>query len=631
MREDLPANIVVASHRRSGTHLAIDTIRSNIVGVNSSYLTLETLLPRHKEHIPQDVFEDRRRSAERTVIKTHDFPAMSLFPADGGLHAYVTELMRNSRIVYALRDGRDVMVSFFEYRKKISADMQDVTFSAFLRSPYGGYASPAAHWSAHVQSWLTAENVLPVYYEDMHADFESVVANLAEFLGLPRRAGLFDAVISRNAAAAQASTAVLYRKGKVGDYVNYFSPEDRAFFEREAGAGLALYEEGRQAPRAPAVRRVVPTDRITPVPRPVRFLQINTFYPAYLSDFYASRPDLLEASYNAQIEALLDDGFASSHIFTRPLRSHGFETMQVIANNGVSQGAWLKEQGIAGEGRVDSALATLQQIERFAPDVVYTTDVETLHAGFFRRLKRRPPVIAGWRGFPLPAQTDLSCYDLILTSFDRIFDEARACGARRVERFHPGFPEDSPVLKEPRKVVWDVVISGTVTRQHGRRIQMINMLAEMSRDPAAPFSLGLFMPDASALSPVAQALNRGACWADDMLRLLRSARIVVNIYVDAFGGQPPNMRLIEATGAGSFLLTSHHPGLAAFFEPGDEVETFRTPQELASKVLYFLSQPALCDEMAARAQNRCLRDHGLAKRAAWFADLMRDALARVPS
>lgn len=73
-----------------------------------------------------------------------------------------------------------------------------------------------------------------------------------------------------------------------------------------------------------------------------------------------------------------------------------------------------------------------------------------------------------------------------------------------------------------------------------------------------------------------------------MLRLLRSARIVVNIDTDAFGAQPPNMRLIEAPGAGAFLITSHHPELAKFFTPGEELETFPTPQELASKILYYV-------------------------------------------
>jgi hypothetical protein len=617
--KDLPANIVVASHRRSGTHLAIDTIRSNILGVNPAFLTLETLLPRHKDHQSLEVFEGQRRSGSAAIVKTHEFPDLKIFADDALLQGYATEILRHSRIVYAVRDGRDVMVSFFEYRRKIDAKLKDVSFAEFIRSPYAGYENPAAHWSAHVKAWLSRRDVLPIYYEDMHEDFEGVVARLATFLDLPRRAEIFDAVISRNAAAAQLSTAVLYRRGKVGDHAQYFTPEDNAFFEREAGEGMAAYRERKD--RFAGVS-------IPPTARKPRFLQINTFYPAYLADFYTVRPHLMNAPYVAQIEALLDDGFADSHIFTRPLRAHGFETMQVVANNGISQGAWLREQGLTTTEPVDSAQATLRQIEAFAPDVVYTTDVETLHAGFFRQVKSRPPVIAGWRGFPLQAHTDLSCYDLILTSFDRIFEEAPARGAKRVERFHPGFPENSPVIREPRNISWDVVISGTVTHQHLKRIQTINMLAEMSRDEFAPFSLGLFMPNASALSPLAQSLNRGALWAHEMLRLLRSARIVVNIDVDAFGAQPPNMRLIEATGAGAFLLTSYHPELKTFFTPGEEIETFRTPQELASKILYYLAEPALCDEMGAKAQARCIAEHGLSKRASWFADIMRAALHR---
>lgn len=97
------------------------------------------------------------------------------------------------------------------------------------------------------------------------------------------------------------------------------------------------------------------------------------------------------------------------------------------------------------------------------------------------------------------------------------------------------------------------------------------------------------MPDVSVLPLYVQGLNQGARWADDMLRTLRNARIVVN--VDAFGNQPPNMRLIEATGAGAFLMTPYHPELKNFFEPGVEVETFRTENELLSKLLYYLDNP----------------------------------------
>jgi spore maturation protein CgeB len=625
--QDSPANIVVASFRRSGTHLAIDSIRNNTLGVGARHLTLETLLPSHKEHVGQDPFEMERRSGGCAIIKTHELPDAASFADHPPLRDYVRGLMDDSKVVYALRDGRDVMVSFYEYRKKFDQNLKDVSFSEFLRRPAGGHSNAAAWWSAHVNAWLSRD-VFPLYYEDMHEDFPATLARMAAYLGLPLRSKIFDTVISRNAAAADVSSAVLYRRGQVGDHADYFSADDRMFFEREAGAGMALYQARKGAEKS--ATGGASTEKKAPAsPRAIRYLAINTFYPAYLMDFYTARPNLQDAPYDVQIDALLDDGFCDPHIFTRVLRPRGFETMHVIANNGLSQAAWAKEQGLSNGGKVDGAVATLEQIDRFAPDIVYTTDVETLHSPFFRRLKKRPKVIAGWRGFPLAAQTDLSDFDLILTSFDRIFEEAKARGAKHVERFHPGFPEYSPALKEPRDIKWDVVISGTVTHQHMKRVQMIDMLAEMSLDPAAPFKLGLFMPNVWALSPLAQSMNRGARWGHDMYKLLRDARIVVNIDVDAFGAQPPNMRLIEATGAGAFLLTSHHPELKNFFEPAMEVETFRTPMELASKVLFYLSQPALCDEIATRAQARCLAEHGLVgQRTAWFERLMRDALTR---
>lgn len=357
-----------------------------------------------------------------------------------------------------------------------------------------------------------------------------------------------------------------------------------------------------------------------------RFLQINSFYPLYLRDFYAARPKLRGASWQAQIDALLDDGFSESHIFSRRLKAEGFETFQVAINDMASQSTWMRENGLIAGGDTDFTAVALAQIERIKPDIVYTTDVTALDSRHLKRLKHRPKVIAGWRGFPFVAGADLSAYDLILTSFDRIFTEARALGAKAVERFHPGFAETSPVIATPRTDAFDVVFSGSVTGHHARRIALLNAVADLSA--AERFSFGLFMPDAGMMSPTARALNRPARWGNDMLLCLRNAGVVINIDIDEFGNQPPNMRLIEATGAGAFLLTPDHPELAKFFEPGAEVETFRTPQELIAKIRYYLKEPAARRAIAEKGQQRCLKDHSLAQRTPWFRDLMLKALAR---
>ena len=358
----------------------------------------------------------------------------------------------------------------------------------------------------------------------------------------------------------------------------------------------------------------------------MRFLQINTYYPTYLRDFYAVRPQLMSADYTTQISALLDDGFSDSHIFSRTLQQYGFETFQVAINNPISQNAWLLAEGLPLRPDNKHALTAIEQIEHFAPDIVYTTDVVTLSSALIRQLKTRPLVVAGWRGYPLPNEVDLSAYDLILTSFDRIFEEAKTYGAKSVKRFHTGFPEAIQILDEPREQKWDVVFSGSATPEHKRRIKLLNFLAEISLQQESTFSLGLFVPDATYLSPRAQKLSQPAVWAHDMLRTLRNSKIVVNIDVDAFDAQPPNMRLIEATGAGAFLLTPFHPELERFFKPGVEVETFRNANELVSKIHYYLAVPEAREKIAHEGQRRCLRDHSHSARTEWISDIFRATL-----
>lgn len=264
----------------------------------------------------------------------------------------------------------------------------------------------------------------------------------------------------------------------------------------------------------------------------------------------------------------------------------------------------------------------------FSAAVCISTDCITFDSRFVRTLAHRPKRIFGWRGFPPPDTTDWSEFDFILTSFDKMFDWAKERGARKVIRFHPGFPDSCPPAETERAPDIDVVFSGSVTRQHACRVQLLNYIGGLSREPAPDgFDFGLFMADASALDPTVAQMNRGAVWGDEMIATLRRAKIVVNIDVDSFDNQPPNMRLIEATGAGSFLLTPHHPQLPDFFSPGEEIETFRTPAELIGKVRYFLEHEDEREAIALAGQQRCLRDHAMSKRAAWLREILEAELA----
>ena len=377
-----------------------------------------------------------------------------------------------------------------------------------------------------------------------------------------------------------------------------------------------------------------PAGSVTRMSAPPRFLQLNTFYPAYLVDFYRSRPALAGAPYAEQVDALLDDGFSGSHMMTREMARRGWECMQIVANAAPLQQQWLKENELSLPAPIDGVLAAAMQVESFRPDAIYILDACTFDSRFIRKLPTQPKLVMGWRGFPIDPATDWRMFDLILTSFDAIAGAAPKFGARDVQRHYPGFPKEA-APPEVESYNSDVIFCGSVTRHHRERIAALHTVWRASRgeDGGPGFLFHLHMPDAQVFPEEMAATNRPSVWGNAMLAAFARSRIVINIDVDAFGGQPPNMRLIEATGAGAFLLTSHHAELPRFFTPGREVETFRDIPELIVKIRQYLANEDARKAIARAGRTRCLAEHRLDQTAARFHDMVRAKLAtnQVPS
>jgi len=366
----------------------------------------------------------------------------------------------------------------------------------------------------------------------------------------------------------------------------------------------------------------------TSADRPLRFLQVVTSYPAYLRDFYAARPALQTAAYADHIEAFLDDGFSGCHNLSRSMAAAGWHASALVANAAPAQRRWLAENQLTLPEPLDGILVAAMQIQMFRPDVVYFTDVVQFDTRFLRKLPSRPRLLIGWRGFGIPAGTDLTAYDVIVSSFDRTFTEAPKFGAREVQRHYPGFPGDFHA-DEPADYDRDVIFSGSITSQHISRVALLQLIWRASRgdDGGRPFGFELFMPDVSMFPPEMQALNRGSLWGNTMLKALNRSRVTVNVAVDGFDVQPPNMRVIEATGAGAFLMTNAHPDLARFFTPGAELETFANGDELIAKIRYYLDHDAERRAIARQGRARCLTDHSLVASAARFRAMIENKLA----
>src|SRR3954447_26311303 len=79
--------------------------------------------------------------------------------------------------------------------------------------------------------------------------------------------------------------------------------------------------------------------------RALRALIVDTYYPAFLTAHYESRPGLAKRSYEEQLGALMGRCFGTTDAYSRYLKALGHEARDVIVNCEELQLRWAAEHG----------------------------------------------------------------------------------------------------------------------------------------------------------------------------------------------------------------------------------------------------------------------------------------------
>jgi hypothetical protein len=145
------------------------------------------------------------------------------------------------RVIYIVRDGRDVYTSYYHYR--LEGLPEGITFAEYLARDDHWPTT----WGRHVESWREGmadrpDQLLMVRYEDLLADAETELARMTRFLGLHAS----DEAIAASVAASRFESmrriekekgrrfakkvSRFVRKGHRGDWRAHFDTEAQAAF-----------------------------------------------------------------------------------------------------------------------------------------------------------------------------------------------------------------------------------------------------------------------------------------------------------------------------------------------------------------------------------------------------------------
>ena len=343
----------------------------------------------------------------------------------------------------------------------------------------------------------------------------------------------------------------------------------------------------------------------------MRVLVVDTCYPAFVDAHYASNPGLKLAPYATQWRSLMDTFFGTADSYSYFLGLLGHEAHEVVADCAPLQTAWASEHParrrlrLRRPGSVDEIV--VRQAEWFEPDVVYVQNLSYLSDATVLRLKKISGFVAGQIATTeLPPVRLLRRYDLLLTSFPHFVARFRELGIP-AEYFRIGFDERVVEhLDGSQQERYGAVFVGALNRT--TQWQQANSLLERAARRTRVDFWGYSNVGWPPTSPIVTNYH-GEAWGIDMYRVLREAKIALNRHGDVAENFANNMRLYEATGVGTMLLTDAKSNLPELFEPGREVVSYADEDELVAKISHYLEHDEERRAIARAGQDRTLREH----------------------
>jgi len=335
------------------------------------------------------------------------------------------------------------------------------------------------------------------------------------------------------------------------------------------------------------------------------------YYESYQNNMLLKNPNWNDLNYDSLIEKINDDYFLMYNSFVKYLSRLGHEVQLIIPNMKLLQNKWIENRKIVINGNWELEIAQLQ-ISEFKPDILFLNSNFEYWGGFLEKAKKHSKKVCGWLSCPFPKSLSFKHIDLVYTLFPPHHTYFKSIGINS-KLVHAGFDQEIYSMLKPDPTI-DVSFIGGIGAYHKKRTEFLMKLASSVKIDFWGYGFESSNLIKTFLKHVITKFRfynnyNGLAWGTDMYSAIGNSKISINVHGDIAKEYSVNMRMFEATGMGSLLLTEKTDYLNNFFDPEKEVITYNNVDEAKEKIKYYLENDSERIKIAKAGQERTFKDY----------------------
>ena len=256
--------------------------------------------------------------------------------------------------------------------------------------------------------------------------------------------------------------------------------------------------------------------------------------------------------------------------------------------------------------------------KEFKPDLILHTKHE-LPAETFKDLKQATKVIQWYPDLAIPEKLIpyVKAADIFLTMSEGLVKEFKKFNPNvflLTQAFEPSFFQIKNITSEDIKTFsTDVTFVGTL----GSKPYYLQRRYFLKRVTNEGFNLkwwGPRIPRKLSTIPlifgkIGRAYGGKFIWGEDYAKVARLSKIFLAFDAKPYIRKSMSERMYTAVGCGSFYMCQHVDGIEEVLEPGKEIVTFHSEQDMIDMIRYYLKNDGLRMKISEAGRRRVLKEH----------------------